>query len=305
MRHLPIFLNLASLILGIVCLAALAMSYARAREERRFSSLAFFASYSFLMLVGFAFGYYFINVGKGLAAERVFAGLFFLGMALVELTFYRMLLPAGKGARLRPPAAVFLASATTAVQAGILWMLPEALLPIPFLAAFLPFFAVIAWAMLSASRAKAEGPPREKRPADRLFLLYVPITAFAAIESVYLFRASPPSGYALLSLPLAYALTAVQFLLSASGKERAGAAGSEAMTELPRSLALRAKLTAREEEMARLILQGMENKEIAGELSLSENTVRNHIYNLYQKLGIQRRMDLLRIIREEGRGAGS
>jgi DNA-binding CsgD family transcriptional regulator/UPF0716 family protein affecting phage T7 exclusion len=300
MRHLPVFLNLLSLILGMVCLVELAATYARGKDAKRLSRLAFFASYSFLMLVAFFFSYYLINIGSGLSAERAFASLSFLGMALVETTFFRMLLPAGRKAPSSPPpAAVLVASGLTAAQAGILWMLPNALSAIAFAAAFIPFFSVISWALAGAAR---HGKDRQAaRPANLLFLLYVPVGAFAAIEAISLFRSPPPSGYALLSLPLAYALTSVQFFLSAQGEK----AETEAMAELPRPLVERAKLTAREEEMARLILKGKENKEIAGDLLLSENTVRNHIYNMYQKLGIQRRMDLLRLIREEGRGSGT
>lgn len=45
-------------------------------------------------------------------------------------------------------------------------------------------------------------------------------------------------------------------------------------------------LTAREIEILRLIAIGSANKEIAYKLKISEKTVRNHVSNLYQKLGI-------------------
>jgi DNA-binding NarL/FixJ family response regulator len=45
-------------------------------------------------------------------------------------------------------------------------------------------------------------------------------------------------------------------------------------------------LTAREVEILKLIAVGQANKQIAYRLSISEKTVRNHVSNIYEKLGI-------------------
>ncbi|TLS51976.1 PAS domain S-box protein [Paenibacillus antri] len=50
-----------------------------------------------------------------------------------------------------------------------------------------------------------------------------------------------------------------------------------------------AKMTKREKEVIRLINYGMSNKEIATELAISENTVKNHISNIFAKLSISDR----------------
>jgi DNA-binding CsgD family transcriptional regulator len=55
-------------------------------------------------------------------------------------------------------------------------------------------------------------------------------------------------------------------------------------------------LTAREQEILRLILQGASNKDIERKLFISASTVRNHIYNIYQKLGVQNRLELINLI---------
>lgn len=52
-------------------------------------------------------------------------------------------------------------------------------------------------------------------------------------------------------------------------------------------------LTAREQEILRLILQGSRNKDIEKKLFISASTVRNHIYNIYQKLGVRSRLELI------------
>lgn len=48
-------------------------------------------------------------------------------------------------------------------------------------------------------------------------------------------------------------------------------------------------LTAREKLMVELLLAGLRNREIAGRLSMSEATVKWHLYNLYSKLGVNNR----------------
>lgn len=48
-------------------------------------------------------------------------------------------------------------------------------------------------------------------------------------------------------------------------------------------------LTDREKEVFKLITQNKTTKDIALELKISEKTVRNHISNVIQKLGVQGR----------------
>lgn len=55
----------------------------------------------------------------------------------------------------------------------------------------------------------------------------------------------------------------------------------------------RTGLTPRELEIATLIYQGNSSKEIAGEIHLSYHTVRNHIKNIYSKLGVSTRSEML------------
>ena len=48
-------------------------------------------------------------------------------------------------------------------------------------------------------------------------------------------------------------------------------------------------LTKRENQVFSLLVKNMTTKEIADELSISEKTVRNHISNTMQKLGVKGR----------------
>lgn len=55
-------------------------------------------------------------------------------------------------------------------------------------------------------------------------------------------------------------------------------------------------LTQRESEIAALLLKGRTYKMIAGELCLSENTVKTHIKNIYSKLNIQSKTELVNLL---------
>lgn len=48
-------------------------------------------------------------------------------------------------------------------------------------------------------------------------------------------------------------------------------------------------LTKREREVFELLIQNNSTKDIADELNISEKTVRNHISNVMQKLGVKGR----------------
>jgi DNA-binding NarL/FixJ family response regulator len=51
------------------------------------------------------------------------------------------------------------------------------------------------------------------------------------------------------------------------------------------------RLTDRELEVLKLVAQGMSNREIANDLFISENTVKNHVRNILEKLHLHSRME--------------
>ena len=65
-----------------------------------------------------------------------------------------------------------------------------------------------------------------------------------------------------------------------------------------------ASLSPREREVLALITQGLGNAEIAGRLSISEKTVRNHVSNIFDKLGVWTRAQAMVFANDHGFRAG-
>jgi DNA-binding CsgD family transcriptional regulator len=56
-------------------------------------------------------------------------------------------------------------------------------------------------------------------------------------------------------------------------------------------------VSRREREIIGLLLLGKNNKEIEDKLFIAENTVRNHVYNIYQKLDVKNRLQLISLFK--------
>ena len=52
-------------------------------------------------------------------------------------------------------------------------------------------------------------------------------------------------------------------------------------------------LTQREEAIVSLVAEGLKNREIAETLKVSEHTVKNHLFRVFEKLGISNRAELI------------
>jgi DNA-binding CsgD family transcriptional regulator len=65
-----------------------------------------------------------------------------------------------------------------------------------------------------------------------------------------------------------------------------------------------ASLTGAEAQVARLVSDGITNREIAGRLFLSPHTVNSHLRHIYTKLAINSRAELARIVAEQAGSGG-
>jgi DNA-binding NarL/FixJ family response regulator len=72
-----------------------------------------------------------------------------------------------------------------------------------------------------------------------------------------------------------------QFASPADGASSNGKGGRE-----------RSPLSTREREIVALVAQGYKNKEMAEKMFISEQTVKNHLHNIFDKLGVSDRLEL-------------
>ena len=68
--------------------------------------------------------------------------------------------------------------------------------------------------------------------------------------------------------------------------------GADAVAGGPSKGRERSPLSAREREIVALVAQGYKNKEMAEKMFISEQTVKNHLHNIFDKLGVSDRLEL-------------
>jgi len=59
------------------------------------------------------------------------------------------------------------------------------------------------------------------------------------------------------------------------------------------------RISSRERDIIERIVKGMSNKEIKADLNIAYSTVKNHLYNIYQKLNISSRAQLIHLLMSE------
>lgn len=130
-------------------------------------------------------------------------------------------------------------------------------------------------------------------------------TAWYAAQFAIDLAFSPSVAYYANSVLLLPA-SAIPFLCIRYGVLREiGKSRGEESRDLSGPLLSRFNISPREEEIIRLILQGMSNKDIETALFISHSTVKNHVYNIYQKMNIKSRLQLVSVVLNLTSSSGS
>jgi len=120
------------------------------------------------------------------------------------------------------------------------------------------------------------------------------LTSFSSWDMIFPALKAGASGYILKDAPPPELLAAIK-AVAAGGRylgERVASEllqGLQAPQPLTKETEQLSQLTPRELEVLRLISQGLDNKEIAIRLFLSEKTVKTHVASILQKLGLKSR----------------
>jgi DNA-binding NarL/FixJ family response regulator len=146
---------------------------------------------------------------------------------------------------------------------------------------------------------------KEEAPSAKIVILTISDEEEDLFEAI---RAGA-SGYLLKDIPLdevADAVRAVHGGQSLINPSMAGKLLTEFATLAKRDDSERTqqvpapRLTEREMQVLKLVARGMNNRDIAKELFISENTVKNHVRNILEKLQIHSRMEAVMVaVREK------
>lgn len=132
---------------------------------------------------------------------------------------------------------------------------------------------------------------RERLPDTRVIML----TSYGDEDAVMAAIMAGASGYLLKNTSRTELLAALRS--AARGQSLLDPAVTARVLTKLRDLASKeqarevAMLSEREREVLALVAQGLTNKEIAAKLFISENTARNHVSRILEKLGLSRRSE--------------
>lgn len=144
-----------------------------------------------------------------------------------------------------------------------------------------------------AARLKA------KRPQTQVLI----VTVYADNDHVFEALQAGATGYLLKSATPEELVQAISEVM-AGGAPMTGQIARKVIAAFRGPVAaasLAAQLTAREEEILRLLAQGFSNKEIAAQLDASVETVRVHVRHIYEKLHVHSRTQAAARYFSEGR----
>ena len=132
----------------------------------------------------------------------------------------------------------------------------------------------------------------------------VMLTSFSEEEAVMSSIMAGASGYLLKNLGRADLLKSIRVV--AQGQNLLDPAVTSKVMERLRQLTAKEQdraldvISVREKEVLALIAQGLTNKEIAEKLFISENTARNHVSRILEKLGLARRSEAAAFAAQHG-----
>lgn len=138
---------------------------------------------------------------------------------------------------------------------------------------------------------------------------FLVLTVFDDDEKIFEAIKAGASGYLLKHEPAAVLQDAIHSVTEAGGAPMSPAIARKALQMLSKSASAPqqlapasapAELTARETEILRHTVSGWDAKRIAATLDLSVLTVRKHVANIYEKLHIHSKAQVIALAHEEG-----
>jgi DNA-binding NarL/FixJ family response regulator len=141
---------------------------------------------------------------------------------------------------------------------------------------------------------------KQKYPALKIMMC----TIFEENEKIYRAIAAGASGYILKRTEPQLLIQSINELMD-GGAPISGAIAQKVLSafrELMPKTSLESPLSEREQEILNLLAIGCSNKAVAERLSVSIATVKTHVYNIYQKLHVNSRVDAINRFKNQPKG---
>ncbi|MCZ6455631.1 MAG: response regulator transcription factor [Actinobacteria bacterium] len=177
----------------------------------------------------------------------------------------------------------------------------EAMTAIDLTREFEPDIVMLDLLMPGMSGLEIVGTIIKTSPKTRVVLL----TASESAEDLLAAVKAGVSGYLTKDTPLPRLVAAMNDVLDGGAAVSPAMGGKlfSALRDLLRhhgTVSRRPELTGRELEVLTLVGEGKTSREIAEQLYISENTVRNHVRNILDKLGLKSRFEAVTWAHREG-----
>src|SRR5688572_622114 len=147
------------------------------------------------------------------------------------------------------------------------------------------------------SGIECTGLLKQKYPDIKIMMC----TIFEDDEKIFRAIAAGASGYLLKRTEPAILIQSIKELME-GGAPISGRIAQKVLMAFRQTmpkLTVENPLSEREQEVLALLAAGLRNKEVADKLSVSNATVKSHIYNIYQKLHVNSRVEAINKFRSQ------
>lgn len=137
----------------------------------------------------------------------------------------------------------------------------------------------------------------------------VPVLVFSgdeALESITMAFECGARGYVTKSSPMNVVTSAIRLVIAGGSyippeaAEMLGFTAPPPVAALPTPRSLPVQLSGRQQQVFRLLLQGMPNKVIGSRLAMAEGTVKAHLNSVFRVLGVRTRVEAILRARQLG-----
>lgn len=297
--HIFLFIYIITVGVTFAAVALSLLYWLRVRNPGRFNTFLFIVYLAILLLVSGVKFYWeellaggsAVTIGTGLAEFGGYALLLYYLPATVNHIIGR------RWTGLRMAAAI--TACTVYFSLGAAYLLTGFLKPISLAAAFL-YFLALTIILVDIVRSV----PLMQRGSTRITVLFITLLTVTFLPLVMAGRLLGETGgqWAVSHSVRFLFLSLYYFWMALAGVvfyTREMSSSEEQDTPISYTLPENLPLTDRERDIAESLAQGLTYGEIAENLGISPNTVRNHVANVYKKLSVRSKVELIGVLRGE------